>query len=118
MDLNVYKDCAKGHNNILRNLYIMERKHFVSVSILDYTKEGNELFRNKHVGELSIGILKLWINRFIIRDVSYKASEWFGGSTENDNYVFWFKLEKDAIRAEKFLQDIKENLIPSHSKLY
>ena len=118
MDLNLYKDCAKGHNNILRNLYIMERKHFVSVNISDYTKEGNELFRNKHVGKLSIGTLKLWINRFIIRDVSHKASEWFGGSTENDNYVFWFKLEKDAIRAEKFLQDIKENLIPSHSKLY
>ena len=95
----------------------MDGNHFVSVSIADYTREGNELFETKRV-DLTIGILKTWLNRFVVHDKSHRDSEWFGGKIENNNYVFWFKLEKDTIRAESFLKEIKENLIPSHSKLY
>ena len=93
-------------------------KFFVSVPIANYTKEGNELFRIKRVPFLTLNILLLWLNRFVVHAESHKNSEWFGGSEENGNFVFWFKLEKDAKKAENLLQHIKDNLVPSHSQEY
>ena len=79
--------------------------------ISDFTKDGNDKLRHKRVNKISLNTLLLWLGRHIVRD-HYKNSEWFGGEQVDEDFVFWFKLEKDQIKAEAFLEEIVDNGIP------
>ena len=60
---------------------------------------------------LELNLLLLWLGRHIVRDY-YIDSKWFGGEKIRSDYVFWFKLESDRDKADKFLDEIIEFGIP------
>lgn len=97
---------------------IEDLKYYVTVPVSDYTRDGNDLFRAKRIDKLTLHILKVWLDRFIVKSDDRNDTNWFGGTEENDQYHFWFKFKQDADKAENFLRYIKENAIPLHSKNY
>ena len=93
---------------------IKTEKYFVNVPIIDYSKEGNKMLKSKRIDKISLNILMVWLNRFIVQADHHKNTDWFGVHIEDDQYKFWFKFEKDATRAENFLKLCKKNLNDSN----
>jgi hypothetical protein len=78
-----------------------------------FEKSNNEVLQSMRIQYISLPILLVWIGRFVVHDY-YKNTEYFGGRESDGNYIFWFKLEKDALACEIFLDNLKESGVPRH----
>ena len=85
--------------------------HVCTFPVSSFTREGNDRIRAKRLTGISLNIVLLWLGRHVVRD-HYKNSEWFGAELVDEDYVFWFKLEKDKIKGEAFIQEVIDNGIP------
>jgi hypothetical protein len=97
---------------------IKTEKYFVTVPIADFSKENNQILKNKRIEKISKNILMVWVNRFIVQADHHINTDWFGVEVKDGHYEFWFKFDSDAKKAVNFFKHIKENGIPSHHVLY
>lgn len=90
---------------------IDEQLYYVRRPYTNFTREGNPVFKQKRMQDLTLYILKVWISRYITRD-NPQSPEWFGATIENNEVVTWFKNDMEASKCEILLDEIKKEGIP------
>jgi hypothetical protein len=98
---------------IVYTLEMTENLFTLTRQVSDFTAENCEGIRGVRAKSINLHILLVWIGRHVVFD-HYRNSQWFGGSQEKDNFVFWFKLEKDRDKCEKFFEEIFKFGVPKH----